>query len=224
MHGLPTIGTIGFGWFEVSGRRRVPSPPAITTAFTPPPPDAPSTTYSAAATSARPRPIQKSHERPVGARCPTTSRIPSDSVEDPGRGLAEEADGELVAARQHEPVAADEQERHAATMITSATTAAGRRATSRITAASIISRSASGSANLPNSRLDVPAAREPAVDLVGDAGDGEDDRRRPARGRRRLWRRRRRRPGPARAAAIVSAFGSCASGAGTARGRPLPQG
>ena len=32
MHGLPTIGTIGFGWFEVSGRRRVPSPPAITTA------------------------------------------------------------------------------------------------------------------------------------------------------------------------------------------------
>ena len=34
MHGLPTIGTIGFGWFEVSGRSRVPSPPAITTAFT----------------------------------------------------------------------------------------------------------------------------------------------------------------------------------------------
>ena len=33
MHGLPTIGTIGFGWFEVSGRRRVPSPPAMTTAF-----------------------------------------------------------------------------------------------------------------------------------------------------------------------------------------------
>ena len=33
MHGLPTIGTIGFGWFDVSGRRRVPSPPAMTTAF-----------------------------------------------------------------------------------------------------------------------------------------------------------------------------------------------
>src|SRR4051812_37455900 len=33
MHGLPTIGTIGFGWFDVSGRSRVPSPPAITTAF-----------------------------------------------------------------------------------------------------------------------------------------------------------------------------------------------
>jgi hypothetical protein len=34
MHGFPTIGTIGFGWFEVNGRSRVPSPPAITTAFT----------------------------------------------------------------------------------------------------------------------------------------------------------------------------------------------
>ena len=27
MHGFPTTGTIGFGWFEVSGRSRVPSPP-----------------------------------------------------------------------------------------------------------------------------------------------------------------------------------------------------
>ncbi len=34
MQGRPTIGTIGFGWFEVRGRKRVPSPPAITTAFT----------------------------------------------------------------------------------------------------------------------------------------------------------------------------------------------
>src|SRR5262245_39838662 len=38
MHGLPTIGTIGFGWLEVSGRRRVPSPPAMTTPFTTPAP------------------------------------------------------------------------------------------------------------------------------------------------------------------------------------------
>ncbi|CAB5041889.1 unannotated protein [freshwater metagenome] len=29
-----TSGNIGFGVFEVSGRRRVPSPPAIITAFT----------------------------------------------------------------------------------------------------------------------------------------------------------------------------------------------
>jgi hypothetical protein len=33
MHGFPTIGTIGFGWFDVSGRNLVPSPPAMTTAF-----------------------------------------------------------------------------------------------------------------------------------------------------------------------------------------------
>jgi hypothetical protein len=41
MHGLPTIGTIGFGWFDVRGRRRVPSPPAMTIAFTRAPPCAP---------------------------------------------------------------------------------------------------------------------------------------------------------------------------------------
>ena len=34
MHGLPATGTIGLGWLEVRGRSRVPSPPAITTAFT----------------------------------------------------------------------------------------------------------------------------------------------------------------------------------------------
>src|SRR3954465_4100439 len=44
MHGLPTIGTIGFGWFEGSGGSRVPPPPALTTAFprTPPPSRRPS--------------------------------------------------------------------------------------------------------------------------------------------------------------------------------------
>ena len=34
---------------------------------------------------------------------------------------------------------------------------------------------------LPEARLDVPAAREEAVHLVGDPGDAEDDARRPAR-------------------------------------------
>ena len=34
---------------------------------------------------------------------------------------------------------------------------------------------------LPEVRLDVPAAREEAVHLVGDRGDAEDDARRPAR-------------------------------------------
>ena len=33
MQGRPATVTIGLGWFEVSGRSRVPSPPAITTAF-----------------------------------------------------------------------------------------------------------------------------------------------------------------------------------------------
>ena len=34
MHGLPHRDTIGLGWLLVSGRRRVPSPPAMTTART----------------------------------------------------------------------------------------------------------------------------------------------------------------------------------------------
>ena len=34
MQGLPTTGTMGLGWLLVSGRRRVPSPPAMTTART----------------------------------------------------------------------------------------------------------------------------------------------------------------------------------------------
>ena len=33
--GWPMIGSMGLGWLLVSGRRRVPCPPAITTAFTP---------------------------------------------------------------------------------------------------------------------------------------------------------------------------------------------
>ncbi len=59
MHGLPTIGTIGFGWFEVSGRRRVPSPPAITTAFTPPPRVWPCAGSRASAIAASTTPAQK---------------------------------------------------------------------------------------------------------------------------------------------------------------------
>ena len=34
MHGLPHSDTIGLGWLLVRGRRRVPSPPAMTTART----------------------------------------------------------------------------------------------------------------------------------------------------------------------------------------------
>ena len=35
--GRLTMGIMGLGMFEVSGRRRVPSPPAMITAFTRPP-------------------------------------------------------------------------------------------------------------------------------------------------------------------------------------------
>ena len=66
MHGLPTIGTIGFGWFEVSGRSRVPSPPAMTTAFIRVTSRSALATYGAAASTANARPIQKTPQRPVG--------------------------------------------------------------------------------------------------------------------------------------------------------------
>ena len=60
MHGLPTIGTIGFGWFEVRGRRRVPSPPAITTAFTRSAPRAgPSARIRHSEMNASAKPVQK---------------------------------------------------------------------------------------------------------------------------------------------------------------------
>ena len=94
-------------------------------------------------------------------------------------------------------------------------TAAGRRSQSMITAASIISRSASGSAILAELRLDVPAPRQPAVDLVGDPRDAEHDPRRPDRGRRRTRDRARRTRGTSTKRAIVIAFGSL-SGSGRA--------
>ena len=78
MHGLPTIGTIGLGWFEVSGRSRVPSPPAITTAFTASVTSRrASTTYCAAATSASAERDPEEPARPVGP-WPTTIRMPTE--------------------------------------------------------------------------------------------------------------------------------------------------
>ena len=59
MHGLPTIGTIGFAWFEVSGRSRVPSPPAITKALIARTSRRAFHRYAASAASARAKPIQK---------------------------------------------------------------------------------------------------------------------------------------------------------------------
>ena len=69
--------------------------------------------------------------------------------------------------------------------------------------------------HLAELRLDLPAAREPAVHLVGDAGDREDDRRRPAvppsAGMSSAMK-----SGISASRRIVSAFGICASGAETA--------
>ena len=59
MHGLPTIGTIGFGWFDVRGLRRVPSPPAMTTAFIRVAPRSTVYAYCAPAASASASPVQK---------------------------------------------------------------------------------------------------------------------------------------------------------------------
>ena len=77
MHGLPTIGTIGFGWFEVSGRSRVPSPPAMTTAFIAATACRAFSTYCAPAATASASPIQKSQSGQSVA-WPTTSRIPTE--------------------------------------------------------------------------------------------------------------------------------------------------
>ena len=110
MHGLPTIGTIGFGWFEVSGRSRVPSPPAITIALTVASHSSrPRAAYDTAAATARPTPIQKiTSGQSVPARC--GDHEPDARIEHPGGQLPEEADGELVAARDHEPRAEHEQQ------------------------------------------------------------------------------------------------------------------
>ena len=106
MQGLPTMGTIGLGWFEVSGRRRVPSPPAITTAFIAVSRRA-FTRYCAAAATASADADPEEHERPgralVGAGHDDEAR-----VEHPGRELAEEVDLELVPAAAHERIAEDE--------------------------------------------------------------------------------------------------------------------
>ena len=96
MHGLPTIGTIGFGWFEVSGRSRVPSPPAITTALTlvtsmrRPPRIAryADATQSTPAPTAMPSPVQKTHSGHAVRSCVTMHEAEA-RVQHPRRRLAE---------------------------------------------------------------------------------------------------------------------------------------
>ena len=189
MHGLPTIGTIGFGWFEVSGRRRVPSPPAMTTAFmSPPPRRALRSVAGAAATTASAE--ADPEDARAASRCPrgVTIMKPSARVEQPGRGLAERSS----------PRSGSRGRRRAAV----------RRASSSDVARGDQQRDPRQAVGVPEQdhrrvdhqpvgervgdlaerRLDVPAAREEAVDLVGDAG-GAEERSPPAScGRRRTSR------------------------------------
>src|SRR5215218_9495389 len=91
MHGLPTIGTIGFGWFDVSGRRRVPSPPAITTALTRSlshdPPGRNRVEDARREREREPRP--EDPDRPSRPVVPPDERRQTD-VEDAGRNLPDE--------------------------------------------------------------------------------------------------------------------------------------
>ena len=97
MHGLPTIGTIGFGWFEVSGRRRVPSPPAMTTAFMRTPRSRALRPYNRSEASGEREAGPEDLARPL-RRGVRDGRQPIAEEEQPGRGLAEEVDLEAVAA------------------------------------------------------------------------------------------------------------------------------
>ena len=214
MHGLPTIGTIGFGWFDVSGRRRVPSPPAMTTAFIA------SALSSRRARRTSPR-ARTARARSRRARAATSCRPRTDpeadaGVEHPRRGLAEHVDVEVDAARrEHAP--ADEQQEVAQRRSRRAPAHGSRPyATSRITAASISSRSASGSAILPKRDSTCQRrARKPSTWSVAPAAP-----KRIAAGQLcppPACTIRATKTGITSRRAIVSAFGSCASGAGTAR-------
>ena len=207
MHGLPTIGTIGFGWFDVSGRRRVPSPPAITTAFIAVTLSAPCDVEQRGATR-QPTPIQKSQSgqlvcvvrdhraadrRGRAARSPpcramfTSSRSRAARARAPASS-SEVAHGDHDEGRPGQPVVRDEQDHRGIDH-----QPVGERV-----------------GELAEPRLDVPAAREEAVHLVGDAGDAEDDPGRPAAAVARRTTSATKTGISARRPS-VSAFGSCAA-------------
>src|SRR5581483_2504600 len=168
MHGLPTIGTIGFGWLDVSGLSLVPSPPAMTTARL---------ERVLAEREQCERETGPEHpQRPAGAVV-GDHHEPERRIEQPRRRLADHVhlelvaaadqerrsrDGEEVARRDHErrprqPPGVDEEQHR------------------RVDHQAVSERVR----DLAERRLDAPPAREEAVDLVRDAGDPEDDRRRP---------------------------------------------
>src|SRR3712207_5971863 len=109
MHGLPTMGTIGFGWFDVSGRRRVPSPPAMTTAFTRSlSHGAPGRHRVQGRCDEREREARvEDPERPRGAVVPPDERRQPE-VQDARGDLADHVHGERVAASTNDAVAEEE--------------------------------------------------------------------------------------------------------------------
>src|SRR5581483_5378325 len=185
MQGLPTIGTIGFGWFEVSGRRRVPSPPAITTAFTRRSRrvDSPADLVPRLAEvggerggrEGEPRPEDPARPRRAG---PRRHRQGEARVQEPGRDLPEQVHLEAVAAADRERGQDDQ-----------GGVAGGNREREPREAARVpeqhdreVNQQLVGErvGDLPERRLHPPAPGEEAVDLVGDRGRGEEHRRGPA--------------------------------------------
>ena len=215
MHGLPTIGTIGFGWFEVSGRRRVPSPPAITTALISPTSARALRAYDDRRRGSRaPKPIQKSTsgQSALGGVSITKREA---RVEHPGRDLAEHVHLEAVAAadderrREHQDdVARRDQQRDPRQPVD--VPEQDHRHVDQEPVGERVGDPA-------ERRLDVPAAGEEAVDLVGDRRRRRRARRPASSGRRPTARISTATTGITASRAIVSAFGSCASGAETVR-------
>src|SRR4051794_9224229 len=198
MQGLPTIGTIGFGWFDVSGRRRVPSPPAITTALI----SGPGAGQAGASAlwslrraygscehlTARLEDVLAERdecERETGPEDPERPLCavvrhhdePQACVEQPSSNFAEEVHLKLVAAAHHErradqgdEIAGRNEEREPGQ--TPGVDQQQHRGVDHQAVGERIG-------DLPELRLDVPAPREKPVDLVGHARDPEDDRRWP---------------------------------------------
>ena len=108
MQGLPTIGTIGFGCSEVSGRRRVPLAARHVTALTPAPPAALSPGTALPQVGERDA-APEQPERPVRALV-RHHRQRKRRVEEPRRRLAERVHLEVVALLRHQLVPAHQQE------------------------------------------------------------------------------------------------------------------
>ena len=159
MHGLPTIGTIGLGWLEVSGRSRVPRRPPSRQPSSELPPRLARVEQERGDgdREAGPEDPERPVRAPVGHHREAEAR-----VEEPGRELAEEVDLEAVAAASANGVVAIRKTSRAG--IASATHGSRPACQRSTTATSISSRSASGSAILPNADSTCQRrARKPSI-------------------------------------------------------------